>query len=63
MACGIVVTSDGRLPAVASDTGRETTVASTQFLRVDADGLLPSLLVILMLILAMLGIVAQAAAL
>ena len=57
-----MVTSDGRLPAVASDTGRETIVASTQNLRVDAYGLLPSMLIVLMLILAMLGVVAHAAA-
>ena len=38
-------------------------MASTQTIRVDAFGLLPSLLIALMLILAMLGIVAHAAAL
>lgn len=36
---------------------------STQMIRVDAYGLLPSLLILLMLILAALGVVAHAAAL
>lgn len=38
-------------------------MASTQMLRVDAYGLLPSLLIVLMLLLATLGVVAHAAAL
>jgi len=38
-------------------------MASTQMLRVDAYGLLPSLLIILMLVLAILGVVAHAAVL
>ncbi len=38
-------------------------MAWSQPLRVDAFGLLPSLLIVLMLVLAMLGIVAQAATL
>lgn len=38
-------------------------MASTQMLRVDAYGFLPSLLIVLMLILAALGIVAHAASL
>ena len=38
-------------------------MASTQMTRVDAFGILPSLLVVLMSILAILGIVAHAAAL
>ena len=38
-------------------------MASTQMTRVDAFGLLPSLLVVIMSILAVLGIVAHAAAL
>ncbi|MEX2185044.1 MAG: hypothetical protein WEC14_11410 [Chloroflexota bacterium] len=38
-------------------------MASTHMLRVDANGLLPSLLIVLMLILAFLGVVAHAAAL
>ena len=38
-------------------------MASTQNLRVDAYGLLPPMLIVLMLILAMLGVVAHAAAL
>ena len=37
-------------------------MASTQLVRVDAYGLLPSLLIVLMLILASLGVVAHAAA-
>ncbi len=36
-------------------------MASTPVIRVDVDGLLPSLLILLMLVLASLGIVAQAA--
>ncbi len=38
-------------------------MASTQMIRVDAYGSLPSLLIVLMLILAALGVVAHAAAL
>jgi hypothetical protein len=38
-------------------------MASTQTFRVDAYGLLPSFLIVLLLILAMLGVVAHAAAL
>jgi hypothetical protein len=38
-------------------------MAATQMIRVDAFGLLPSLLVVLMLILAVLGVVAHAAVL
>ena len=38
-------------------------MASTPMIRVDAYGLLPSILIFLMLILAVLGIVAHAAAL
>lgn len=38
-------------------------MASTQMLRADAYGLLPSLLIALMLILAVLGVIAHAAAL
>jgi hypothetical protein len=38
-------------------------MASTQIIRVDAFGLLPSLLIVLMLILAALGVVAHAATL
>jgi len=38
-------------------------MASTQTIRVDAYGLLPSLLIVLMLILAFLGVVAHAATL
>lgn len=38
-------------------------MASAQMIRVDAYGLLPSILVVLMFILALLGIVAHAAAL
>jgi hypothetical protein len=38
-------------------------MASTQMLRVDAYGLLPSLLIVLMLVLAILGVVAHAAVL
>jgi hypothetical protein len=36
-------------------------MATTQMVRVDAYGLLPSLLIVLMLILAILGVVAHAA--
>lgn len=36
-------------------------MASTQMIRVDAYGLLPSLLIVLMLVLAILGVVAHAA--
>ncbi len=38
-------------------------MSSTQMIRADAFGLLPSILIVLMLILAMLGVVAHAAAL
>lgn len=38
-------------------------MASTQMIRADAYGLLPSFLIVLMLILASLGVVAHAAAL
>ena len=59
----IVGTSDGHLPAVASEPPRkEHEMAWSQPLRVDAFGLLPSLLIVLMLVLAMLGIVAHAGA-
>jgi len=37
-------------------------MATTQLVRVDAESLLPALLIVLLLILAILGIVAQAAA-
>lgn len=37
-------------------------MASTQMIRVDAYGLLPTMLIILMLILAFLGVIAHAAA-
>lgn len=37
-------------------------MASTQMIRADAFGLLPSLLIVLMLFLAVLGVVAHAAA-
>jgi hypothetical protein len=43
--------------------GRRPTLASTQMIRVDAYGLLPSILIVLMSILAILGVVAHAAAL
>ncbi len=36
-------------------------MATTQMVRVDAYGLLPSLLIVLMLILAILGVIAHAA--
>jgi hypothetical protein len=45
------------------DQGKETEMASAPMVRADAFGLLPSILVLLMLILASLGIVAQAATL
>jgi hypothetical protein len=44
-------------------TRKETTMAPTQTLRVDAYGLLPSLFIALMLVLAMLGVIAHAAVL
>jgi hypothetical protein len=46
---------------VGSGAGKETDMASTPMARVDAYGLLPSLLVLLMLVHASLGNVAQAA--
>jgi hypothetical protein len=42
---------------------KETDMDSTQMIRVDAYGLLPSILIVLMSILAILGVVAHAAAL
>jgi hypothetical protein len=42
---------------------KETDMASTPMVRADAFGLLPSIMILLMLILASLGIVAHAAAL
>jgi len=45
------------------DQGRETEMASTPMVRADAFALLPSILVLLMLVLASLGIVAHAATL
>ena len=42
---------------------KETELDSTQMIRVDAFGLLPSILIVLMSILAILGVVAHAAAL
>jgi hypothetical protein len=47
----------------SSDQGKEAEMASTPMIRADAFGLLPSIMVLLMLILASLGIVAQAATL
>jgi hypothetical protein len=49
--------------AVAHDPERRPTMAPTQTIRVDAYGLLPSLLIVLMLMLALLGVVAHAAVL
>ena len=49
--------------ADAHPSRKETELDSTQMIRVDAFGLLPSLLIVLMLILAVLGVVAHAAAL
>jgi hypothetical protein len=48
---------------VGADQGKETVMASTPMMRADAFGLLPSILVLLMLVLASLGIVAHAATL
>jgi hypothetical protein len=45
------------------DEERRPTMASTPMVRADAYGLLPSILILLMLILASLGIVAHAATL
>ena len=41
--------------------GRSSTMASTPMIRVDVGAFLPSILILLMLVLASLGIVAQAA--
>jgi hypothetical protein len=41
--------------------GRSSAMASTPMIRADAFGLLPSSLILLLLVLAVLGIVAQAA--
>jgi hypothetical protein len=50
--------------AATTQTRKEgTAMAPTQMIRVDAYGLLPSLLIVLMLVLAALGVVAHAAAL
>jgi hypothetical protein len=48
---------------VGFDQGKETEMASTPMVRADAFALLPSILVLLMLVLASLGIVAHAATL
>jgi hypothetical protein len=45
----------------ATTYGRSSAMASTPMIRADAFGLLPSLLILLLLVLAVLGIVAQAA--
>jgi len=42
--------------------GRRPSMAESQSLRVDAYGLLPTLLIVLMLLLASLGVIAHAAA-
>ncbi len=57
------MTSATTTVAVAPDPEGGTKMAETQMIRVDAYGLLPSFFIVLMLILAMLGIVAHAAAL
>jgi hypothetical protein len=51
------------VPAAVAGHGaeQETAMASTPIARVDVYGLLPSLLILLMLVLAILGIVAHAA--
>jgi hypothetical protein len=63
MACGPVRSMIA--PATATKDvhapGRSHDMATTQMVRVDAYGLLPSLLIVLMLILAILGVVAHAA--
>jgi hypothetical protein len=46
-----------------ADPGKETDMASTPIVRADGFGLLPSIMILLMLILASLGIVAHAATL
>ena len=48
---------------LANDPERRTDMASAQMIRVDAYGLLPSILIVLMSILAILGVVAHSAAL
>lgn len=48
---------------VGTDPEGATAMAQTQTIRVDAFGLLPSFFIVLMLILAILGVVAHAAAL
>jgi hypothetical protein len=50
-------------PTAVGDEERRPTMASTPMVRADAYGLLPSILILLMLILASLGIVAHAATL
>jgi hypothetical protein len=47
----------------SGDKGKETKMASTPMVQADVYGLLPSILILLMLILASLGIVAHAATL
>jgi hypothetical protein len=47
----------------SGDEGKETKMASTPMVQADVYGLLPSILILLMLILASLGIVAHAATL
>lgn len=56
---GITPDRRGPGPTVRKEQG----MASTPMIRVDAYGLLPSLFILLMLILAALGVVAHAAAL
>jgi len=47
----------------SGNEGKETEMASTAMVQADVYGLLPSILVLLMLILASLGVVAHAATL
>jgi len=47
----------------SGNEGKETEMASTPMIQADVYGLLPSILILLMLILASLGIVAHAATL
>lgn len=49
--------------AVAHDRNGDQAMSSTPMIRADAFGLLPSILIALMLVLAALGVVAHAAAL
>jgi hypothetical protein len=57
-----MVPSDDHVGRRQDRPGRSRPMASTQMIRVDAYGVLPSFFIVLMLILALLGVVAHAAA-